>query len=188
MTTSRSAKRALALLEANGFLMLQDKALPNLAELVAGRPISGSWWGDANGRAIFKVANEIDDHPDVLATKLVAGKVTFLHRRLWRALIVIGRARELWQTERLSGSARRLLARVDREKRVLAAGAPVKELEKRLLVASREVHTASGKHATELIDWADLARARKLRVGRASVANAKREIESALGSAELPWR
>ena len=61
--------------------------LPNVAELVAGKRISGSWWGHPSGHAIFKAINALADSPDVVRTKLVNGKVTLVHRRVWCALV-----------------------------------------------------------------------------------------------------
>jgi hypothetical protein len=61
--------------------------LPNLAEYVAGAPIRGSWWGHAAGHAIFAALNQVRDSPDVVALRLVNGKVTLVHRRLWPALV-----------------------------------------------------------------------------------------------------
>ena len=61
--------------------------VPSLAEAVAGGRIRGSWWGHAKGHEIFRVAEAISEHPDVLVCKLLQGKVTFVHRRLWPALV-----------------------------------------------------------------------------------------------------
>jgi hypothetical protein len=61
--------------------------LPNLAELVAGGPIRGSWWGHPSGHAIFRVLNQVRDSPDVVALRLFNGKITLVHRRLWPALV-----------------------------------------------------------------------------------------------------
>ena len=61
--------------------------IPNVAELVAGEPIRGSWWGHASSHDIFEVLNALADSPDVVRTRLVSGKVTLIHRRLWPALI-----------------------------------------------------------------------------------------------------
>jgi hypothetical protein len=61
--------------------------VPNLAEFVAGAPIRGSWWGHPKGKAIFAAAKVVVDSGDVLACRLVDGKVTFAHRRLWPALV-----------------------------------------------------------------------------------------------------
>ena len=76
-------KRARAALERWGLLLLQDPVLPSLATLIAGAPIRGSWWGHARGGDIFRVANELEQ--EVVTAKLIDGKVTFVHRRLWPA-------------------------------------------------------------------------------------------------------
>ena len=60
--------------------------VPSVAEVVAGEPIVGSWWAHRKGRAIFAALSELDDSDDVRCFKLVDGKVTFVHRRMWPAL------------------------------------------------------------------------------------------------------
>jgi len=187
--------RALGLLERSGLLLLQDPLLPSLATLVAGEAVRGSWWSHPAGREIFRTAGALEDHPDVLCAKLVSGKVTFVHRRLWPALVAVGRAREEWQTVGLGGEARSLLARVDEEGRVLAAGKAAAELERRLLVASAQVHTPSGAHALELSSWEGFARSAGLPLRKRSVERARAELTAAVGAlsaehggrARLPW-
>jgi hypothetical protein len=61
--------------------------VPSLAATVAGESIRGSWWGHARGREIFAATRAIRDSPEVLVCRLVAGKVTYVHRRLWPALV-----------------------------------------------------------------------------------------------------
>ena len=61
--------------------------LPNVAELVAGEPIKGSWWGHPKGHEIFDALGELDNSPDVVRLRLVNGKVTLVHRRMWPALV-----------------------------------------------------------------------------------------------------
>ena len=61
--------------------------LPNVAELVAGERISGSWWGHPSSHAIFDAINALADSPDVVRTRLVNGKVTLIHRRVWCAVV-----------------------------------------------------------------------------------------------------
>ena len=61
--------------------------LPNVAELVAGEPIKGSWWGHPRGHEIFAELNVLADSPDVVRMRLVNGKVTLVHRRVWPALV-----------------------------------------------------------------------------------------------------
>src|SRR2546426_9295601 len=117
VSSGRSAlvERALSILAREGLLLLSDARLPSIAGLVAGGPVRGSWWGHPAGQAIFQVSEALADHPDVVVNRLVAGKVTYVHRRLWPALLAIGRAREPWQTRRLSRTARSLLLRVTRQ-------------------------------------------------------------------------
>ena len=77
----------LARLREHGLLLQQDKRLPDIASAVAGEPIRGSWWAHPRSHAIFDCLSELEQHPDTLITKLVAGKVTFIHRRLWPAVL-----------------------------------------------------------------------------------------------------
>ena len=83
-------KEALAFVERHG-IALQDARgpLPNLAEAIVGGAIRGSWWGHPKGKEIFRTARAICASPDVLVCKLVEGKITYVHRRLWPALIKI---------------------------------------------------------------------------------------------------
>lgn len=63
----------------------------NIAESVAGEPIVGGWWAHPKGKAIFAALSEVDDSDDVRCFKLIDGKVTFVHRRIWPALVRLGR-------------------------------------------------------------------------------------------------
>src|SRR4249919_3768352 len=76
-----------ALIEHGMLLQSARGPLPNVADLVAGEPISGSWWGHPQGHAIFAALQSLDDSPDVVRLRLVNGKVTLVHRRLWPALV-----------------------------------------------------------------------------------------------------
>ena len=78
----------MAVLVDRGMLLQSARGpLPNVAELVAGEPIKGSWWGHAMGHEIFDTLAVLDDSPDVVRLRLVNGKVTLVHRRLWPALV-----------------------------------------------------------------------------------------------------
>lgn len=79
--------------EALGIVRTQGVALESgagpetsIAEAVAGAPIRGSWWAHARGKEIFRVTRAIRSSPDVLVCRLVGGKITYVHRRLWPAL------------------------------------------------------------------------------------------------------
>jgi hypothetical protein len=73
--------------------------VPNLAEQIAGEPIRGSWWGHSSGHEIFAVLTRVLDSPDVIATRVVDGKVTLVHRRVWPAL---ARVADRFPAERLA--------------------------------------------------------------------------------------
>ena len=73
--------------------------VPSLAERVAGGPIRGSWWGHPSGHEIYRVLNEVRASPDVIAVRLINGKVTLIHRRLWPALV---RAADRFPPDRLA--------------------------------------------------------------------------------------
>ena len=61
--------------------------VPNLAEAVAGGPIRGSWWAHEKGRAIFRATRAVRDCDQILVCRLVGGKITYIHRRLWPAIV-----------------------------------------------------------------------------------------------------
>jgi hypothetical protein len=61
--------------------------VPSLAEAIAGEPVRGSWWSHPKSQEIFAVTRAIRDSDDVLVCRLIKGKVTFVHRRLWPALV-----------------------------------------------------------------------------------------------------
>ena len=78
----------MATLIERGMLLQSARGpLPNVAELVAGEPIKGSWWGHPKGHAIFNTLASLCESPDVIRTRLVKGKVTLVHRRVWPALV-----------------------------------------------------------------------------------------------------
>ncbi len=61
--------------------------IPNLAEAIAGEPIRGSWWGHSKSHHMYRVFESVCDSDQVLVCRLVGGKVTLIHRRLWPALV-----------------------------------------------------------------------------------------------------
>jgi len=61
--------------------------VPNLGEVIAGEPIKGSWWGHAKGQEIFAATRAVRDSPDVLVCRLLNGKVTYIHGRLWPSIV-----------------------------------------------------------------------------------------------------
>jgi hypothetical protein len=95
---ARAARRArrsrwLAFVEKHRVVLASahHDGVPSIASAVAGEPIVGSWWAHPKGRAIFAALSELDDSDDVRCFKLVDGKVTFVHRRAWPALVRLAR-------------------------------------------------------------------------------------------------
>jgi hypothetical protein len=81
-------RAALAFIRRHGIVLEGGRGpVPNLAEAVVGAPIRGSWWGHAKGREIFSLTRVLRDSADVLVCRLVGGKITYVHRRLWPAVV-----------------------------------------------------------------------------------------------------
>lgn len=142
--------------------------MPSVVEHVTGQRASGSWWGGPGAGRIFEISEALHDRPDVHVVKLAAGRVTFVHRRLWPALFRVATDAPRRARIAVSPLAARLLE---------ASGAPLRldgvaqrfnlidkrgrgrirraadELEKALLVASDAVHTESGRHSRVLQAW-----------------------------------
>jgi hypothetical protein len=81
-------KQALAFVKRHGIVLQAARGpVPSVAVAIAGGPIRGSWWGHPKGREIFRAAGVICSSPDVLVCKLVEGRITYVHRRVWPALV-----------------------------------------------------------------------------------------------------
>ena len=181
----------LAQLHSAGIMLQHDTVLLSLTTLVATAPVTGSWWSHPRANQIYALLNALAAHPDVLVVKLVRGKATFLHRRLWPALLGVACAREDWQFATLSEQARALYAAVEQQGVLRATGAVPKELERRLLVASSQRHTERGHHELQLASW----RLWAAQVGCAPGIGAslgRKQLEHALqtiggSTAMLPW-
>ncbi len=177
------ADRTLAAaLERHGFLLLQDKTLPSVVGIITGERVAGSWWSHPLAQKIFRRLEELSAGGDVRSTKLIGGKVTFVHRRLWPALFAVGSERADWQLRALPLAARRLLARVDQTGSTQASGPAAKELQNRLLVDASEEHTASGKHVIVLSPWP------RSSVSASSGRRRLQDAADAIGAdQQLPW-
>ena len=83
-----SPREVVAFVEKHGVVLQAARgSVPSLAEAVAGERIRGSWWGHPKGREIYRAAQAVCESPAVLVCKLVDGKITYVHRRLWPALV-----------------------------------------------------------------------------------------------------
>ena len=183
-------RRILAELRRHGLLLKQDKALPSVVGLVTGEVLAASWWSHPRAKEIFALLQALSERRDVLETKLIGGKVTFVIEALWPAWLGLVTSGESWQIAGLSVAAQALLSRVKRAGQLEASGAVVKELEQRLLVRSEQRHTESGKHGLVLESWGNWADRRAVRA--LPIAESKAALERAASSlgaplSALPW-
>ena len=81
-------RKAVAFVQRHGVVLQSARGpVPSLAEAIAGGPIRGSWWAHAKSHEIFQASQAVCDSAEVLVCRLVDGKVTYVHRRLWPALV-----------------------------------------------------------------------------------------------------
>ena len=183
-----TAKSALALLRREGLLTLTPTGKArSLVEEIVGGPVKGSWWGHPKGKAIYACAVAIAESGEAVAVKLLAGKVTFVHRALWPALHRLatdeGRRREA--VAELDAPARALLAEVEKagelrlDRVVPPPPAKAREaLEKRLLVLTEDLHTEKGSHTKVLRSWSRWAPDEVKREAKAlSLEEARRQFD-----------
>jgi hypothetical protein len=184
----------------SGLLFLSDPKRRNAIQILTGEFPRGSWWSHPAAHRIYAVLQEVEAHPDLLSAKLLSGKVTFVHRRLWPALLALVAAnpREPWQVRDLSAGAAQWLAKLDE---AIASSSPVaqpsrtimKEVEARLLARGESVHTAQGHHETRLEPWPTwAARAGFPLPPAVSPSDAQRALETAAASLgppppSFPW-
>jgi len=156
------------------------------------------------------VNEKLEDHPDVLMTKLVSGKVTFVHRQLWPQVMAIGTAREPWQLKGLTAGAHALLGAVQsngtlQTDQIASAksqptlskpGDAARELERKILIHAAQIHTASGAHAKLLETWEHWSERTGFDRAPLPAAEARETLEGRLrklndafdGVAHLPWQ
>jgi hypothetical protein len=177
----------LADLESSGLLLVSDARRPSLATMIAGGPIHGSWWAHPASQTIFAVLKDLSNHRDVLVVKLIEGKNTLVHRRIWPDLVAIAVSGEPWQFDRLSQPARRLYDRVIHVGVVEATGPLTLELEARLLVRGEQFHSPLGAHRKRLEDWKRWAAANQIKFSAIDVHDAKLTLQVLCLEAQFPW-
>jgi hypothetical protein len=83
-----TAAEAISFIEEHGVVLASAKGpVPRLTETIVNEPIKGSWWAHPKSHQIFAILQAIADSEDVLVCRLVNGKITFIHRRLWPAVV-----------------------------------------------------------------------------------------------------
>jgi len=87
-----TAAEAISFIQEHGVVLASAKGpVPRLAEAIVNEPIKGSWWAHPKSQQIFAIFQAVADSEDVLVCRLVKGKVTFVHRRLWPALVRVAK-------------------------------------------------------------------------------------------------
>jgi hypothetical protein len=160
-------------LREHGLLLMQDKKIASVVALITGEALATSWWSHPRSHEIFRTLEKLGDDRDVLVTRLIAGKVTYVHRRLWPSFLAIAASGAEWQ------------------KRGLRAKPSTRELQERLLVAAEEVHTESGRHEMRTQTWHAWAKEHAAKIPRVTpAAYAELEEEAVkIGATArmLPW-
>jgi hypothetical protein len=184
-----------------GVLLMTDNRLPNVVSIIIEEPIKGSWWGHPKGKEVFHILERLDDSEEATTAKLVAHKVTFIHKDLWPALAGVGASGEAWQMEHLSDVAKDLLKRVehdsiletnDKEIHAMLKASPkaCEELEKALVIHTEQFHSKSGAHYKRLRSWSRWAKDHKLKPLKPAEAKAKfQETVNEIypHDTKLPW-
>ena len=88
MSEAMKAGDALRWVEAQGVVLAAAKGpAPRLIDAIAGETIAGNWWSHPRANAIYNVLTQVQASPELLVCRLLGGKVTLVHRRLWPALV-----------------------------------------------------------------------------------------------------
>lgn len=81
--------QALAFVERHGVVCEAARSgrLRSLVDAIAGEAVRGNWWSHPQSRRIFALTRGVRAEPAVLVCRLAAGKITFVHQRLWPGLL-----------------------------------------------------------------------------------------------------
>ena len=154
------------IIEEYGLILESDQHLPSIAGTIIGEKIHRSWWSHPKNRSVFNTLNTLTSRPDILLTKLLSGKTTFIQKQLWPPFLTVANSHEPWQLDNLSRDGKLLLEAVEKKSelftnkfsktsgiRTSILGDAARELESRLLIHGIGFHTSSGAHAKHLKTW-----------------------------------
>jgi hypothetical protein len=205
---TRTLERIEREFERIGLLMRHDAELPSFTALATGAPIAGSWWADPRCHEIYDLLQEFAAGAGTLSAKIINGKITYVHARLWPALLTIAQNPAPERLRNLSRPGRLLRERVHSQTSVRAdelrksgfattaeIGKAIRELELKLLVHTDAIHTESGAHAKVLTTWAAWASERDVATAKMSFPAATTELGRAVAALcahsrrkpKLPW-
>ena len=79
---------ALAFVDTHGVVLESASGpVPSLVTAVVGGAIRGSWWAHPQSHQVFAITRGVRTSASVLVCRLVNGRVTLVHRRLWPAVV-----------------------------------------------------------------------------------------------------
>jgi hypothetical protein len=88
MSKCATTQEALAFVREHGVVLASAKGpAPRLTEAIVGEPIKGSWWAHAQSHHIYAILKAVTESEQVLVCRLINGKITLIHRRLWASLV-----------------------------------------------------------------------------------------------------
>ncbi len=197
-------KSAAQWLADEGFVTLSPAdELPSIATFVSGEMIKGNWWSHARANEIYNLFQKLSSSPNVVVLKLIDGKVTLVHKRLWPPLLrlVTDSEQRTKRLKKLNPAARMLLDQVETHGSVRMdfiadeMGGNRKALKKsrdlleRLcLVASRDEHTRDGHHEAVLETWPTIMKRKSIRIPKSlTVEAALSAFEEKLGKHRIPF-
>lgn len=206
---NNSFSKVYSTLKRYGLLLESDKFLPSVVGIVTGEKILSTWWSHKKGHEIFNILSEISEKDDILLTKMISGKVTFIYKNLWLEFLTVANSNEPWQFNNLSVEAQALLKSIHSKGFIQTEKLPkdffstsrkmgdvVRELEKKILVCSYQTHTEQGFHAKVIENWEHWVQRKKIAFKkRIYVQDAKNKFEHLIfdlnktfgGNGRLPW-
>lgn len=83
-----TANEAISFVREHGVVLVSGKGpVPRLVEAIVGEPVQGSWWAHSRSHEVFAILQVVTESPEILVCRLVDGKITLVHRRLWPAVV-----------------------------------------------------------------------------------------------------
>jgi hypothetical protein len=83
-----TAAEALAFVREHGVVLVSARGpAARLTDAIVGEEVHGSWWAHRRSREIFTLLQAVTASEEILVCRLIEGKVTLVHRRLWPALV-----------------------------------------------------------------------------------------------------
>ena len=180
---ARTLEQVLRVLEEHRVILEQAKVdgVPSMLEAIIGERPAGSWWSHPDGKLVYRLAEAAYDSGQLLALRLIGGKVTWVHRSLWPQILRVVTDRA-WRAKRLKGAGAAVVTlckALESGVVVGAKSAEVKKVDLLLLAHSESVHTERGHHERRPESWKRWAK----RVGAVAATGSLEEALAAVREA-----